>query len=113
MIVAIVSDLIFQSRIEAVARQSGAEIAIYRHVDRVLEALPGAGLLMVDMNIESADPLALVETARTQHPELRIIAFLAHVQKELAERAALAGADEVLARSTFVERLPEIVSVTR
>jgi hypothetical protein len=39
----------------------------------------------------------------------RVIAFLSHVQTELAERAHAAGCDEVMPRSKFTQNLAAIL----
>jgi hypothetical protein len=38
-----------------------------------------------------------------------VVGFFAHVQTELMQRARAAGFDEVLPRSAFVARLPDIL----
>jgi hypothetical protein len=38
-----------------------------------------------------------------------VVAFLSHVQAELAAGARQAGADEVMARSAFVNQLPALL----
>ncbi|MGB6199527.1 MAG: hypothetical protein WA871_09510 [Candidatus Acidiferrales bacterium] len=46
-------------------------------------------------------------------PRRRVIAFLSHVQTELAEQARAAGCDEVMPRSKFTQELPRILRDAR
>jgi len=73
-----------------------------------LSAAPG-GTLLVDLNITAVDPLAAIAAAKKLPEPPRIIGFLSHVQTDLAAAARAAGADEVLPRSAFSARLPEIL----
>ena len=56
------------------------------------------------------DPLAAVRTAREAAAPPRIVAYLSHVQTELAAAAREAGAEEVMPRSEFTANLPEILT---
>jgi CheY-like chemotaxis protein len=107
--VALVSDLLFESKITATARALGATVVVVRAVEAATAKLGGASGLVVDLNSDGGDALALIRTARAKQPELSIVAFVSHIQVDLARAARAAGADEVLARSAFVQRLPEIL----
>jgi hypothetical protein len=39
-----------------------------------------------------------------------VVAYVSHVNQDLADAARLAGADEVLPRSRFVQVLPDLLS---
>ena len=80
--------------------------------ERLGTLLEGAGpdvLLIVDLNITGADALEAIRLAKARPVPVRVVAFLSHVQVELAATAREAGADEVMARSGFSARLPEIL----
>jgi len=47
---------------------------------------------------------------RAAAKDMRVVAFLSHVQKELAQQAKDAGCDEVMPRSSFTQNLAEILS---
>ncbi len=108
-IVALVSDLIFESRLGAVAAAVGADVRVVRRAEDARGLLDQADALLVDANLEGGGGLELIRSARTSRPELRIVAFVSHVQADVARAARDAGADPVLARSAFVARLPEIL----
>ena len=108
-IIALVADLIFESKIAATAKQIGASVLIERRPEAVLQLLSGARGLIVDMSVSAGRALQLVRDSKAARPELRVLAFLAHVEVELAKQTREAGADEVLPRSEFTARLAEIL----
>lgn len=111
---AAVSDLIFSSRIAAEARAAGVEVVWVRSESAcALWDQHPPQWLMVDLNLTAVDPLAIIRHARGLTPPPRIVAFLSHVQRELAQQAAYIGADMVLPRSAFVMQLPELLRGVR
>lgn len=105
-IAALVDDLFFSSKISATAKQVGSDIVFCRSA----ESVPAdAGRICVDLNAGTFDPVEEIKKLKRSHPA-PIVAFLSHVQVDLKRRAEEAGSDEVMPRSTFVQRLPEILS---
>lgn len=105
----VLADLIFESRIRAVAEAVGVPVVILKHAAAAFESAVGAKGMILDMNLATDDALSICRGLRSQHPTMPIVAFLSHVQKELAEQTRAAGASLVLPRSTFVERLPKLL----
>lgn len=109
-IVALVSDLVFDSKVRAAAASAGVAAKVVRTSADVLTALPAAEGVILDLAASGAgDPVALVGTIRTHYPQVPLVAFLSHVEVELAAAARAAGATEVLPRSAFVQRLPDLL----
>lgn len=106
-ILALVDDLLFQSKLEAAARSLGVPVQIARQAPETVEAWP---LAVVDLNASAFEPLTVVRALRQAAPRTPIIGFCAHVQTDLMARAREAGCTEVLPRSAFVQRLPELLS---
>lgn len=109
--IAVVSDLIFATRITATAQAVGAECNVVCDADALRDRL-GKSLVqtvLVDMDGTGTWPDDAIRAVKSQCPSARVIAFYSHVQTELLQRAKAAGADEVLPRSTFVQRLPELL----
>jgi PleD family two-component response regulator len=114
MILALVADLMFSSKIRAAAGASGADVRFARTAEDAVaqaRALPPS-LVLLDLN---AAPLAPVETiarfkADSALAGVRIVGFVSHVQSDIIAAARAAGIDEVLARSAFVSRLPELLA---
>ena len=111
-IVAVVPDLFFATKIEAVARAAGAELSIMppgQALERCLADPPA--LVLLDLHAPG-DPLALVRGLRTdaRTRTVRIVGFYSHVEDELRRGALDAGIDEALPRSAFVGRLPGLLA---
>lgn len=113
--IAIVSDLIFASRITGTAATAGVACTVVRtkqELERALAAESPA-LVLVDMNAEGLVVDAAITAVKTHYPGSRVVAFFSHVHTELKCRAETAGANEVLPRSVFVERLSDLLSGAR
>ena len=65
--------------------------------------------MIVDLNARGA-PLQAIERVRAGAPDLPLIAFLSHVQTDLAQRARTAGCTQVLPRSQFTHDLATILA---
>ena len=89
------------------------------HVVKSEEALSAAlekfrpAAVLVDMNAEGPNALAAIELCRAHASALQVIAYLSHVQKELAEQARSAGAHQVMPRSAFSAELPALLESFR
>lgn len=112
-IVSLVPNLMFATRIEDLAR--GHNAAVISPPDRAsfLDVLlNGARLVLIDAN--SLDPAWLEWVAAAKdNPASEIvpvIAFGSHTDLTLRDRCLNAGVDRYLARSNFVEGLPEIIA---
>lgn len=114
-IIAYVADLLFQSRIEGVARALAQDVRVCRDARSASATLSEAvaadraAAVIVDMSADQGEPLELLRTARGLSPEIRCIAFVSHVRDDLMAAARDAGADEVLSRSAFAAQLPDLL----
>jgi len=114
MIVAVVDDLLFSSKIRSVADQAACPIAFVRRADAVLPEVRDKrpALVIVDLDRASLDPIGAVRALKTD-PELRetrVVGFVSHVHADTIASAREAGIDVVLARSAFVTSLPKLVA---
>ena len=108
----LITDLIFSTKITSTAQSLNIPFTVARTLEKLtatLTASPG-GTLIVDLNITAVDPLAAIKLAKALPTPPRIIAFLSHVQTDLAAAAQSAGADLVLPRSAFSAKLPELLN---
>jgi hypothetical protein len=103
-VLALVRDLMFSSKITATARAEGVAVKIVRDASK-LAGEPGHRLL-VDLNQDGAIPAAIEWKSRTGGA---VIGFVSHVDAATIKLAREAGFDQVLARSRFVEILPELL----
>jgi CheY-like chemotaxis protein len=113
MIVAALSDLMFISRIATAASAAGADVQVARTVDDVVARARQLkpGLLLLDLDCRTFDPLATLARLKSD-PELSaipVVGFVSHVEADVIAAARASGIDEVLARSAFVARLPEMM----
>ena len=109
--IAIVSDMIFASRITATAEKVGADCRIINDPSELQEALESGKpvIVLVDMHCDGISPEEAIRTVKSHCPNARVVAFFSHVQTELMERARAAGADDAWPRSAFVQRLPQLL----
>jgi PleD family two-component response regulator len=113
MILALVDDLMFASKIRAAAGQSGVTLSFARSSAAAIEEMRRTvpSLVIFDLNNPRTDPLGTIGVMKAD-PSLASIptvGYVSHVQADLIDAARRAGVDEVLARSAFSERLPAIL----
>ena len=119
-VLALVEDLLFQQKIQSAADAAGVAVKFGADVTAAgSPCLPAAAqasagqpwaLVLVDVGLTRRDPLALIAALRRQLPQTPIIGYGAHVDAAQLVRARQAGCTEVLARSAFVQRLPELLA---
>ena len=114
MILCAVTDLMFSSRISTAAKALKREIAFVRSageiVTRVRETRPT--MVIFDLNQQSLKPIDAIAALKLD-PGLstaRTVGYVSHVDTATIEAARKAGADEVLARSAFTERLGDLLT---
>jgi PleD family two-component response regulator len=116
-VIAAVDDLFFAAKIRGTAEASGVKTIFPKTADAVCEEARRAGdaLVLLDLHAKFCDPFALAARLKSDETtrDLPIVAFFSHVQTELMRRAKEAGVDQVLPRSVFTQRLPEILQITQ
>ena len=114
MILAVLDDLMFTSKIKTAANQLGVTVTFARSADAARSAIaasPPPALVVLDLNNARVDPLGLVSSMKA-NPALATIptiGYVSHVQTDLIDAARAAGVDEVMARSAFTARIAEIL----
>jgi DNA-binding NarL/FixJ family response regulator len=101
-------DLIFTSRIVGTGRDLGLELRSVKTIPALLDQARKQPPTCVILDLSLAGP-AIADTVaqlRQIAPALRIVAYGSHVDTATLNAARAAGCDPVLARSQFVERLP-------
>lgn len=107
---ALVTDMIFATKITSTAKAVGVDLAIVRTLDALREKLNGdVSLVLIDMNADGVDATAAIAAAGSAPSSPHVLAYLSHVQTDLAEAARNAGADQILPRSKFSIDLPAIL----
>ena len=112
-VVALMDDLFFQMKLAETAKQLGVEVKVATNGGAFLELMASEPkLVIVDLNARS-QPIAAIEKLRETRKDVRVVAFLSHVQTELAAQAKAAGCNEVLPRSSFTQSLAAILSAAK
>lgn len=108
-VLAVMSDLIFETKAAATARAAGVDVRTVRSLAAALPLAADAGGIIVDMHLPQDAAVNVIRELRRLRPQVAILAFCSHVQKELLEQATAAGASEVLPRSRFTRQLAAIL----
>lgn len=108
----VMSDLLFRSKIDEVARRVGLELRVaksFEQLDRHLAAGTPA-LAIVDLEEVALDPFGAIARVVASAPGVSVIGFAGHGNADAIRRGREAGAT-VLARSGFTAKLPELLTV--
>jgi DNA-binding NarL/FixJ family response regulator len=108
-VAALIDDLFFQMKVAETAKHLGLEFKVAGSADALLNLLePPTKLVIVDLNSRNK-PVATIERVLATQKEMRVVAFLSHVQTDLAAQARAAGCTEVMPRSAFTQNLAAIL----
>lgn len=113
VVLALVSDMIFATKISTTARALGRDVVVLSSIDR-LDALISQKhppLLLIDLDSMGDDAMRAIQIARNHATKPRVVAFVSHVNVGLADRARDAGATSVMPRSKFTNDLPQILTL--
>jgi DNA-binding NarL/FixJ family response regulator len=112
-VAALIDDLFFQLKVAETAKQLGIEFKVASSPEALFTLLePPTKLVIVDLNSRN-QPVATIERLRATQKEMRVVAFLSHVQTELAAQARAAGCLEVMPRSVFTQNLAAILQAAK
>lgn len=112
-VVALMDDLFFQMKLAETAKQLGVDVKVATNGDALMSLMESAPkLVIVDLNARS-QPLQVIEKVRQNNKDVRVVAFLSHVQTQLAAQAQAAGCTEVLPRSNFTQNLAAILNASK
>ena len=115
MIVAVLDDLMFSSKIKTTANQLGVAVTFARSADAALAEMrktPPPSLVIFDLNNARTNPLGIVAQMKSDAALASIptVGYASHVQVDVINAAREAGVGEVLARSAFTLQLAEILT---
>ena len=112
MILAIVDDLMFSSKIKTTANHLGVAVTFARSAEAALKAMrtSAPALTIIDLDSARTDPLGTVAAIKSDPAlaSIPIIGFVSHVHADLIDSARAAGVD-VMARSAFTAQLATIL----
>jgi DNA-binding NarL/FixJ family response regulator len=113
-VAALVDDLFFQAKIMETAKQLGIELKTFGTGPALLAAVLQSPprLVIIDLNARQG-PIEAIEQLHASAASVPIVAFLSHVQTELAARAKAAGCRDVMPRSLFTMNLANILKTAQ
>jgi PleD family two-component response regulator len=113
MILAVLDDLMFSSKIKTAANQLGVALAFARSADGALTAMrkDAPSLVIFDLNNARINPLGIVAAMKedVSLASIPTLGYASHVQTDVINAARQAGVGEVLARSAFAMQLGDIL----
>jgi DNA-binding NtrC family response regulator len=109
--VALIDDIFFQSKVAEAAKHLNVELKICAKPEAFAAEITNANpnLLIVDLS-GHANAIDALVAAKAAVPDVPAVAFLPHVQTDLAERAKAVGGVEVMPRSKFTRDLATILA---
>ncbi len=111
-VIAYMDDLMFLSRVREAAKAQGLEVRGVRTLPELQQACsPPPRLVLMDLDsprLPATEALAVLR-ADPSLAGVPVVGFFSHVHGERA-RAAQAAGCTVLARSAFVQKLPELLA---
>src|ERR1700756_2433333 len=118
--IALIDDLFFLAKVHETAKHIGVTLETAATGEQLLKAAAAnpAALILVDLNARQGALDAVERLCAANGPTRlpdgqgnprRVIAFLSHVQTDLAERARSAGCRDVMPRSKFTQNLAAIL----
>ena len=107
-VLAVITDLMVQSRVAEQAKRRGWEVSFADTPGRLRDALAAhEGPVVVDLHAQGVDWREAVRLAKER--SLPLLAFGRHTEASLLREACDAGCDRVVPRSTFVEEMPALI----
>ncbi|MGE5609059.1 MAG: hypothetical protein ACM359_07380 [Bacillota bacterium] len=104
-VIALVRDLLFATRISSTAHALSVPVKMVRDPHQL--NADAARCLIVDLNLPGAIDAAVGWKATQGGP---VVGFVSHVDTATIEHARSAGIDRVVARSQFVQILPQLLA---
>jgi DNA-binding NarL/FixJ family response regulator len=108
---ALVRDLFFRAKIDAVASVVGAEVEYASSLDAVAARISAThpSIIFTDLSDATFPALETLKQIRASAPAARAIGFASHVDLKSLKAARDAGYDLTLSRSEFTSQLPDLL----
>jgi len=113
-VVVVVDDLFFLTKIQTTLSHLGLATRVMTQRPALQDYVRTATapmLMVVDLTLRADDAVSVISTIRATDSgaPVSILAFGAHVAVETHRQALQAGADQVVAKSEFSRRLPDLI----
>ncbi len=114
MIVCVIEDLMFSVKISTAAKLVKADVYFERTPEGVIDTVRDKqpSLVIFDLNSNRMRPMEAIAALKADPAlrSIRTLGYVSHVDGGAIDKARAAGVDEVLARSSFVARLGDILT---
>ncbi len=113
MVLAALDDLMFKVKILETAKQVGVKVATASTAEDVLARARAErpALIILDLHSGPCAPVDVLKALKAD-PDLKSIptlGYFSHVEAEVGQHALQAGCDQVLPRSAFSAKLPDLL----
>jgi len=109
MVVYIVRDLLFVSKIREVAGPLGVPLAGVRDVETLPGAARGARLVVLDLGLPQALRALELLAGDPETAAIRTVGFVGHERLDVMETAKALGCGQVMAKGEFSTKLPGLL----
>lgn len=99
------NDLFFTSRIAGVLKESGVAPIVSTNLDRISKAIESVKWIILNLSLDSPDPIALAENLKNNAPQIPILAYTEHTKTDLIAKARQAGCDVVVPNGALLSEL--------
>lgn len=114
IVIAVVDDMFFISKIRATAKALGMVVKFPRNLEafRATVSDDTPNLIVVDLHNEKINPIQLAAEVKKDDrlKSIPLLGFFSHVQTELQREASQAGYDQILPRSIFARDLASVLA---
>lgn len=108
-VAALIPDLLFGSGVVSALRAAGHDVVLCPDGRRARDEAPNAGAFVVDLTTDVDARLAVVSGLRDSGRLPRTLAFYAHVEPEVRDRASAAGVARAVPRSRMARDAAALV----
>ena len=114
MILAVVDDLMFTSKIRTAASQLGVSVGFARSWEAAIAEMQKAppSMVILDLDNPRTAPLDIIARMKADPSlaQLPTVGFVSHVHTDVIDAARRAGIGDVLARSAFTQQIADILT---
>jgi len=113
LIISVLDDLLFASKIKAAARTLQVDVRFVKNASQALE-IARTGIVshfIADLQSDASDVFTMAEAlkARPEFSNARFVGFYSHVFTKIPEKALAHGFDEAIPRSAFTRNVVDIL----
>lgn len=109
-VLAYITDLFFQAKVGEIAKHAGADLKIFTSLYKFIpELTKNPDLILIDLSAEGISGPALISQIKQTNGDIPVVAYGPHVDSSTIRYARQAGAEEVLPKSEFTDKLASIL----